>query len=81
MAGTRPVGIRIRVQMETSFVVLVIPGLDPGIASTDGVRLDPRIRSGDDEDGAVHPAKSFSTQTLILIAMGTPLARVLARPA
>jgi hypothetical protein len=28
--------------------LLVIPGLDPGIAPTDGVRGDPRIKSGDD---------------------------------
>jgi hypothetical protein len=39
--------------METGFLVIVIPGLDPGIAPTDGVRLDPRIKSRDDDDGAV----------------------------
>jgi hypothetical protein len=36
--------------METGFLVLVIPGRDPGIAPTDGVRLDPRITSGDHEE-------------------------------
>jgi hypothetical protein len=36
--------------METSFIV-VIPGRDPGIASTGGVRFDPRIKSGDDDEG------------------------------
>jgi hypothetical protein len=56
--------------METGFVVLVIPGRDPGIASTDGVRFDPRIRSGDDDDGAVRPAKSFSSRAVILMPMG-----------
>jgi hypothetical protein len=56
--------------METGFLVLVIPGLDPGIASTDGVRLDPRIKSGDDEEGAVRPAESFSSSAVILMHMG-----------
>jgi hypothetical protein len=37
--------------METGFLVLVIPGHDPGIAATDGVRSDPRITSGDDDEG------------------------------
>ena len=36
--------------METGFFVLVIPGLDPGIAPAAGDRGDPRIKSGDDED-------------------------------
>jgi hypothetical protein len=48
---TRPNGIRMGLRMETGFLVLVIPGLDPGIALTDGVRGDPRITSGDDEKG------------------------------
>jgi hypothetical protein len=66
--------------METGFVVLVIPGLDPGIASTDGVRFDPRITSGDDDEGVVRPAKSFSGPTLILMPRGHPsLACSLAR--
>jgi hypothetical protein len=38
--------------METGFLVIVIPGPDPGIAPADGVLWDPRIRSGDDDDGA-----------------------------
>jgi hypothetical protein len=69
--------------METGFLVLVIPvpGLDPGIASTGGVHGDPRIKSGDDDDGAVPPAESFSGGAVILMPMGTTLARVLARPA
>jgi hypothetical protein len=54
-AGTRPIGIGKRAQLGIGFRILVIPGRDPGIASTDGVRLDPRIRSGDDEDEAVYP--------------------------
>jgi len=40
--------------METGFLLLVIPGRDPGIAPIDGVRLDPRInpriKSGDGDD-------------------------------
>jgi hypothetical protein len=52
--------------METGFTVLVIPGLDPGIAPTGGVRGDPRIKSGDDDDGVVCPAKRISAVLLIL---------------
>jgi hypothetical protein len=44
-------------------------GLDTGIAPTDGVRGDPRIKSGDDEEGAVGPATGFSDRALILIPM------------
>jgi hypothetical protein len=36
--------------METGFLVLVIPGRDTGIAPNDGVRGDPRITSGGDEE-------------------------------
>jgi hypothetical protein len=51
--------------MEPGFLGLVIPvpGLDLGTAPIDGVRLDPRIdpriKSGDDEDGAVRPAMTM----------------------
>jgi hypothetical protein len=38
--------------------------LDPGIASTGEVRGDPRIRSGDDDEGVVRPAKIFSGRAL-----------------
>jgi hypothetical protein len=34
-------------------VVIVIPRLDPGIAPNDRVRLDPRIQSGDDDEGGM----------------------------
>jgi hypothetical protein len=43
--------------METGFFVLVIPGLDPGITPAAGVRWDPRIKSGDDDEKACAPAK------------------------
>jgi hypothetical protein len=36
--------------MQTEFLVSVIPGLDPGIAPAVGVRGDPRIKSGDDDE-------------------------------
>jgi BON domain len=75
LTGAVPIGVSIRVQMETETLVLVIPGLDPGIASTDGGRFDPRIKSGDDEeggdgdDGVVRPARGFSGCALILMPM------------
>jgi hypothetical protein len=68
--------LRITVQMETELLVIVIPvpgldpGINPGIASTGGVRLDPRIKSGDDDEGAVRPAKGFSDRAIILMLMG-----------
>jgi hypothetical protein len=65
-----PVGIRVRVLMETEFLVLVIPGLDPGIAPTCGVRFDPRIKSGDDDEGAPRPANGFSDRPLFLMPVG-----------
>jgi hypothetical protein len=34
----------------TNFLPFVMPGLDPGTAATAGVRGDPRIKSGDDEE-------------------------------
>jgi hypothetical protein len=55
--------------METRFGV-VIPGRDPGIAPTDGVRMDPRIKSGDDDEGAVRPARGFSRCALMLMPVG-----------
>jgi hypothetical protein len=50
--------------METGFPVLVIPGHDPGIAPIDGVRGDPRIKSGDDEETTCvgHPLPAFGAQ-------------------
>jgi hypothetical protein len=48
------------VQMETRFAALVIPGLDPGIASTNGAHGDPRIKSGDDDEGALHQNMAIS---------------------
>jgi hypothetical protein len=83
MAGVVTMCIRIAVQMETGFPVLVIPvpGLDPGIDSgitpIDGVRGDPRITSGDDEETTgmtwkrLVPAESFSGVAVILMP-GTP---------
>jgi hypothetical protein len=69
-------GTRIRVQMETEFLVVVIPGRDPGIAPTAGVRGDPRITSGDDDEAAARPAKSFSGRAVVLMLMGLgPAAR------
>jgi hypothetical protein len=58
------------VQVETGVLVLVISGRDPGIAPTDGVRGDPRIKSGDDEDGAVHRTMAISAARLILMPLG-----------
>jgi hypothetical protein len=55
-SGRDPICIRITLRMETGFLVLVIPvpgrdpGIDPGIAPTGGVRGDPRITSGDDDE-------------------------------
>jgi hypothetical protein len=43
--------------MATEFLVIVSPGLDPGIAPAAGVRWDPRIKSGDDDEKACAPAK------------------------
>jgi hypothetical protein len=70
MAGACPIGVRITARMEkllarTHRPVLVIPGLDPGISSTDRVRFDPRITSGDDEDD-----KSCLQLDPILMPMG-----------
>jgi hypothetical protein len=56
--------------MGTGFPFIVIPGFDPGIAPTDGVRGDPRITSGDDDDGAGCPAESSSDVAVILMPMG-----------
>src|SRR5476649_534493 len=60
MAGLVAMCIRIGVQMETRFLVLVIPvpGLDPGIAPIDGVRGCPQITSGDDEETTSWPGDS-----------------------
>jgi hypothetical protein len=63
-------GITMRVQLGIGFLVLVIPGPDPGMTPNDGVRGDPRIRSGDDDEGAVHPAESFSDRAVVLMSMG-----------
>jgi hypothetical protein len=62
--GSAPMRHQDKVQMETGFLVLVIPGPDPGIASIDGAGLDPRIRSGDDDGGAVRPPKASPTAPL-----------------
>jgi hypothetical protein len=58
--GFGRLGIRTRVRMETEFLVLVIAGLDSGIASTDGGRGDPgsgpgMTRIGRCTNGREHP--------------------------
>jgi hypothetical protein len=50
--GSGSAGSGYRVQMETGFLRLAMAGPDPGIAPTGGVRGDPRITSGDDNEGA-----------------------------
>jgi hypothetical protein len=75
ITGRVPIGIKIKVEMENGSVVLVIPvpgldpGINPGIAPADGVRLDPRIKSGDDDEGAVRPAESLCDRDVILTSM------------
>jgi hypothetical protein len=66
--------------METEFPILVIavPGPDPGIAPTDGVRLGPRIKSGDDEDRVGCPPMVISAAHPILVPMG-PVPAICAR--
>jgi hypothetical protein len=71
--------------METGFLVLVIPvpgldpGINPGIAPTGGVRFDPRIKSGDDDEGPVRPAKCVSGHALVLMPLGTSSAMTVRR--
>jgi hypothetical protein len=50
--------------METGVLVLVIPGRDPGIAPIDGVRGDPRITSGDDDEATCVRPKASPTARL-----------------
>jgi hypothetical protein len=70
--------------METEFPILVIavpgldPGINPGIAPTDGVRLGPRIKSGDDEDRVGCPPMVISAAHPILVPMG-PVPAICAR--
>jgi hypothetical protein len=74
--GHAPIGIRIGSKWRQKSVVLVIPvlvpapdpGINPGIASTDRVRFDPRT-NGDDKEWAVRPAKIFSDRAVILTLM------------
>jgi hypothetical protein len=65
--GPGPVILRLSIRKEAGFLVPIIPGPDPGIAPRDGTR---RIRSGDDQERALGPARSFYAKRRFSMRVG-----------
>jgi hypothetical protein len=71
LAGSSPIGIRIRTWVDANVLSPVMPGLDPGIRPSTAAAIDGRVKPGHDLEGTVPPDRVLPADALMLMPMGS----------